>query len=154
MAIDNKIRRRFEFLPGEKVYHEIRRVGLCSSYSPPSSSLAFSIPFFLRMSLHITDRRVVLLAWMFGLLVQEYSAWFPDCSPENDTEIVKSARLGHARIAGPYLEIITGNDHRQGWHRFLCSPEIRGRYYMKSPEPLYDAVRSGLSRFDGWRSRS
>ena len=144
MGMNMDIRRRFEFLPGEKVYHEIRRIRYCSSLSSPSYRIAFPVPVLLRMSLHITDRRVVFLAWSCGFIIQEYSSWYPACAPEGDTELVDSVRVGGRPWLGPYLEIVSRNDHRRGWYRYLMSATVRIRYHIKNPETYRDTIRKFL----------
>lgn len=131
-------------LPDEKVLHHIPSIGYCTSKALPTYRIAFKIPLLLRMSLYITNRRILFVVRMFPKITQDYGAWFPGCEPDDDTEIVVSASVGRSSILGPYLEIITLNEHRPWYYRCLCAARIRIRCYIKNPEPICDIIVSQL----------
>lgn len=134
------------FLPDEEVLHTVPSVGFISSKSFPSYRLFFPLRPLWSASLYITDRRVVLVAYLFGFVFQEFTAWYPAKAPQNDQELVDSTCVGNMRVLGPYLEVVSQNNNRPWYWRWACSPRIRMRFYMKRPEPLYESVYGGLNR--------
>jgi len=130
--------------PGENVLHFIPSVGFISSKALPSYRLFFPIPPLMKASLIITDRRIIILVYLFGFVIQEFSSWYLGRNPEGKLEIIESASVGRLKILGPYLEVVSYNDKRPWYYRYLCAARVRLRFYMKNPEPLYESISSGL----------
>ena len=151
MGMSMKVGFRPRLLADEKIYHRIRSVGYATSKSPPSYRVTFPIPLLMRCSLILTDHRMLSIVYMFGLRVGEFYAWYPECAPEGDGELIKRTCVGRNRWIGPYLEIVTLNEHRTGWMSRCLSPEIRLRIYMRNPQPLCEIVRRGLCAGSGAR---
>lgn len=131
-------------LPDETILHYIPRVGYITAKALPTYRIAFPIPLLLRMSLYITDRRILFIARMFPFIVQENSTWFPGCEPDDDPELVESSSVGNNPTIGPYLEFIYYNEHRPWYYRYLCAARVRIRIYMKNPQPVCDIITAQL----------
>src|ERR1035437_8893089 len=120
MGMSMAVRLKPALSANEVVLKRMSNVFYVTTQSPPSYRVAFYIPFFLRASLILTDRRMLLVVRMFGLVVQEISAWYPGRAPAGDEEFVKSADTGRNRWLGQFLEIVSHNGNRQGMlSRFL-----------------------------------
>ncbi|MCX7000556.1 MAG: hypothetical protein NT106_09735 [Candidatus Sumerlaeota bacterium] len=131
--------------PGENVLHSVPSVGFISSKALPTYRLFFPIPPLMKASLIITDRRVIIVSYLFGFVIQKFSSWYPERSPEGELEIIESVSLGKMRLIGPYLEVVSFNDNRPWYYRYLCAARVRLRFYMKNPEPLYETLSSQLT---------
>jgi hypothetical protein len=130
--------------PGENVLHFIPSVGFISSKALPTYRLFFPIPPLMKASLIITDRRIIIVSYLFGFVIQEFSSWYPGRNPEGKLEIIESASVGKMRLIGQYLEVVSYNDNRPWYYRYLCAARVRLRFYMKNPEPLYESMSSVL----------
>lgn len=98
----------------------------------------------MKASLIITDRRIIIVSYLFGFVIQEFSSWYPGRNPEGKLEIIESASVGKMRLIGQYLEVVSYNDNRPWYYRYLCAARVRLRFYMKNPEPLYESMSSVL----------
>jgi len=142
----NKVGSLKSLLPGEEILHFVPSLGLATAKALPTYRVFFPIPLFLRASLYITDRRVLTVVYLFGLVIEEFSSWYPGCGLEDDFEIVESISVGRLNILGPYLEVISHNDNRPWYCRYLCAARLRLRFYMKNPETLYEIFYGRLNK--------
>ena len=138
----NKVGSLKSLLPGEEILHFVPSLGLTTMKALPTYRIFFPIPLFLRASVHITDRRIIIVTYLFGLVIDKFSSWYPGRAPEGDFEIIESASVGKMRLSGPYLEVISFNDKRPWYYRCLCAGHLRLRFYMKNPEPLYEYMQA------------
>ena len=150
MAIKFKFGSMSEFLPGERVLHSLPRLGVISGKALPSYQVFFPIPPLCRAALYVTDRRVLLVAHLFGCVVQEISMWYPGKAGAGDEERVQSTCTGSLRWLGPYLEVVSHNPSR--CCPWLCARTMRLRFYVKCPEPLCESISAALQ--DGGRTES
>ena len=97
MGISFIIHRRHQLMPNEQILHKVRSVKYLTGKALPSYRGFFPIPFMMRAELLVTNQRVVILVYMFGLIVQECMFWYRGQAPENDQEIIQSAEVGRNR---------------------------------------------------------
>lgn len=145
MAIVYRMGRRSAFGPDETVLHEVPRVRCMSSHSPPSSTVYGSLPPLWHASLFVTNKRVFVVTYALGVVIQELSSWYPGLAPAGDTELVATVGQGKARLLGNYLEIVTRNEHRSWYWRNICSPDLRLRIGLPEPAPLLATIEGVLS---------
>ena len=148
MAINFKVGSMTLLGSDESVLHCIPSIKFASFKALPTYRLFFPL-LLLNASLYITDRRILIVTYLFGLRIQKFSAWYPDRGPEDDQEIVVSIRTGRLGILGDYLEVVSYNNNRPWYYRYLCSPMMRMRFYMKNPELLYESMCSVLEVMTG-----
>jgi len=132
------------FYPGEEILHTVHSIGFMSTKALPSYRLFFPLPPLWRVSLYITDKRAFLVAYLFGVVIQEFITWYPGRAPAGDHERVHSTRVGKLKLFGRYLELVSYNSRRPWYWRCICSPSVRMRFYLKNPEPLYESLRANL----------
>ena len=120
------------FQPGETVLHFQKWLWALSCKSPPTYRLFFSLPPLTEAGLYVTDRRIVVVACVLRLLIQEFSLWFAPASLEPSRELFKAVSVGSGRWSGSYLEVIS-EDPRPHWYR---SRELRLRFFMRHPGAL------------------
>ena len=126
--------------PGEKVLYFKPIVWVASGSSLPSFRVALSIPPIQEMGLYVTNRRVVLPAWVLRLFRVEWTACFGEVDQAADHDFVERVSVGRNRLFGPYLELITCNPVEHWWR----SRKARIRLFMKSPELLCRLISEAL----------
>lgn len=146
MGMSMTVRLKPALLPNEAVLKRIDNVLYVTVKSLPSYRAGFYIPLLLRESLILTDRRMLFVSRMFGLVVQEYSAWYRGCAPAGDEEFIASADTGRNRWLGQFLEVVSHNDNRQGWMSRFLSPDIRIRFYMRNTQALCEVGRDRMEQ--------
>jgi hypothetical protein len=130
------------FLPGEKVLFFKMWVWAASGKSWPSYRWSFSVPPFMEQGLYVTDRRVLVVFYIFRTIKFEDSLWFEGRGEPGGNEFVKEVNVGKSRIVGPYLEVVSESSVKQ-WCR---SPKIRLRLFMKNPEPIRRIIAEAMTR--------
>jgi hypothetical protein len=127
-------------LADEKVLHVQPWVRAVSGKSWPSYRVSWSVPLIQEMGLYVTDRRVVLVCWLFRLLRLEWAAWFEVEEEGADQDQIQDVSVGRRSLGGDYLQITTRNPVRH----WLRSPEARIRIGVKEPEVVGRLIRSAL----------
>jgi hypothetical protein len=140
MALGFKFSLPPEFQPGETVLHFKEWVWAVSSKSPPSARLFLSLPPVTDAGMYVTDRRIVLAAYTFRLMAQQFNIWFPGKEQGEEPEIFKAVSTGRNAWLGDYLELLS-EDAQPHWYR---SRELRLRIFMRHPEVLHQLI-AGLT---------
>ena len=139
---------RFEFcllpqlISQEKVVYFKRWVWGASFKSYPTYRVFFSLPPLWEEGFYVTDRRILIVTYLFRLFAQEYSLWFPGKGRSPDSEFVKEVRVGEGRVFGKYLEIIS-EDPIKHWYR---SRELRSRIFMRNAGDVCKLISDQLER--------
>jgi hypothetical protein len=109
-----------------------------SSWTSPSYRVGFNLPPLWQVRLLVTNRRCLVVTDFFHCLTQEIGMWFPGETPGDDPETITGicCRTGWL---GRYLEIRTHNPTRR--LRWMWSPDLTLRFYMKDPERIESAIR-------------
>lgn len=126
---------------GERPLYFEKLVWALSGKSLPSYREFFSLPPLLYARLCVTDRRILLVAYIFRICAQQFSLWYPGQQPSHDCDLVRDVSVGRARFLGPYLQIISENPFRH-WYR---SHELRVRLFMKESESVRGIVSEAMS---------
>ena len=121
------------FEPGERVLASRRGIWWASGMSLPSYRVFFPLPPIMGMTLYVTDRRVMVVYHLLGLLNAEFSQWFP-CS--GGDEVIVGTCAGKGLLLGPFLEIVSERERHPIWR----SRRARLRYCVKSPEALLGLI--------------
>src|ERR1051326_6070796 len=124
-----------KLLPGERVVDFRGCIWRLSGKSVPSYRLFFSLPPLWRAALHVTDRRLVVVANAFWLINQEFSVWFREDAQTRNHEFLKDASAGKNSF-GSYVEVISENKSAR-WYR---SRRARTRIYARDSELLVKTV--------------
>lgn len=131
------------FLPGEKVLFLKRWLWAASGRSwPYYYRWSFSIPPVMDQGFYVTDRRVLLVGYMFRVLKFEYSLWFEGKGEPGDKEVVKEVNAGKSRIAGPYLEIVSESPVKQ-WFR---SRQATVHIFTRNPESVRRIIAEAMAQ--------
>jgi cytidylate kinase len=91
---------------------------------------------------YVTDRRVLLVGYMFRVLKFEYSLWFEEAGVPDNNDIVKEVNVRKSRIAGPYLEIVAESPVKQ----WLRSRQATIHIFMRNPEPVRKIIAEAMTR--------
>lgn len=129
-------------LPGEKVLGSKKWIWALSAKSLPSYRLFFSLPPLWEAGVYVTDRRILFVAFLVGLIRQEVSLWFEGRAEPGDRDFVQDISSGKGRLLGPYLEVVSLNT-RKHWYR---SPRLRVRLFTKHPELLRQTMSGATIR--------
>ncbi|MBN1518393.1 hypothetical protein JXA32_17660 [Candidatus Sumerlaeota bacterium] len=130
-------------LPEEMLAREQRRFRAVSSKSAPSYRIGCNLPPLWRLSLLVTDRRCLALAdFFFHCMSQEVVMWYPGCNPEGDPETITGVSC-ESGLFGRCLELRSHNPLRQK-QRWLWSPELTFRFFMKNPERIEAIIRQEM----------
>ncbi|MFC1736219.1 hypothetical protein ACFL1X_08880 [Candidatus Hydrogenedentota bacterium] len=130
----------------EEVLYSKKFIWLCSSKSPPTYRIGFGFPIppLLTIALHVTDRRCRMVTHLlFGLVTQEFDAWYSGKAPDGDGEILTSVSTGKGYWDCPYLELVSHNEKRP-WHWF-CSEDVRIRFFFKNPENVENVIKEAMT---------
>jgi hypothetical protein len=119
-----------KLLPGEKVLLFKPWLWFVSGKSSPSYRIFFPIPLLCEAGLYITDRRVLLVAYLFRLFIQENSIWLKGKGKLEDNEFIEEISVGENFFLGTYLEIVSEISPIP-WYR---SHRARLRFFMKDAE--------------------
>ncbi len=130
-----------ELLPGERVLRMKDWIWASSFKSLPTYRVFVSVPPLLEAGLYVTERRILIVAYVLRLLVEEVSYWFPGKAEGSDRELVKAARIQHGHMLGSYLEIIS-EDAKRHWYR---SRELRTRIFTRQAEGLHGVILTALN---------
>ncbi|HWI57733.1 MAG TPA: serine/threonine-protein kinase, partial [Bacillota bacterium] len=130
-----------ELLPGERVVHFKRRLWAIFNKSWPTYRLFFSLPPLWEAGMYITDRRILLISHFFGLLVQEFSLWFPGKARDGGVELLKEVSTGKSDWFGTFLQL-DSEAPREHWYR---SRKLMLRIYLRDPEGLRQEILKASS---------
>ena len=140
------IRFSFNMLPkllsGEKVLLFKPWLWFVSGKSPPNYRIFFPIPLLCEAGLYITDRRVLLVAYLFRLFIQENSIWLKGKGEPGDNEFIEETSVGENFLLGTYLEIVSETSPRP-WYR---SHRARLRFFMKDAEFVRRVIAEAMTR--------
>ena len=125
---------------GERILHSQPWLWAASGKSLPSYRVSVSVPLVQEMGLCVTDRRVVLCAWVLRLFRFEWVAWFERQDQFADQDSIKEISVGRSRLFGRYLQLVTHDPVKHWWR----SCETRVRLYMKNPESLSQSLNETL----------
>ena len=143
-------------LPGEKILFFKRCVWGISGKSwgiswkswsiswksfPSSYRLFFSLPPLWEAGFYVTDRRILIVAYLFRLLVQEISLWIPGAGIPGD-DVVREVSIGESRVWGPYLEINTNSEPSALVG--LRAPRARARLFTRDARILCDIITKAM----------
>ncbi len=134
-----------KLLPGEKVLLFKPWLWFVSGKSLPSYRIFFPIPILCEAGLYITDRRVLLVAYLFRLFIQENSLWFKDKGKLEDNESIEEISVGRNFLLGKYLEIVSEISPIP-WYR---SRRARLRFYMKDAEAAHILITEAMTGIPG-----
>ena len=123
--------------PAECVLYEWSRFRAVSSTTLPSYRIGFNLPPLWRISLLVTNRRVLVLTDLFHCMTQEIGMWYPGQNPADDPETITSVRC-ETGIFGRCLEIRTRNPKRR--QRWLWSPSLTLRFFFRNPEEVEQLI--------------
>jgi hypothetical protein len=131
------------FLSGEKVLFLKRWVWAVSGRLwPYYYRWSFSIPPVMEQGLYVTDRRVLLVGYMFRVLKFEGSLWFEGTGVPDNNNIVKEVNVRKSRIAGPYLEIVAESPVKRWFHSRQGTVHI----FMRNPESVRKIIAEAMTR--------
>jgi hypothetical protein len=119
-----------ELRPGESVLMFRKWVRALSVTSSPSYRVFCSVPPLFEAGLYITNRRVLVVASVLRLLVQEVSQWHAGQAEAVGDDVIRRLDVGQGRWLGPFLDVVSTSNQRN-WYR---SPELRMRLYMGDAE--------------------
>ena len=127
--------------PGEQALHGQRRFRAVSSQSPPSYQVGIQMPPLCLMTLHVTNRRLILAnCFMLGL-TWELHLWYEGLNPEDDPEVVTGVSVGRGFL-GEYLEIRSHDPrHKETWYR---SEDLTLRFYFKNPGKVAAIIEQAM----------
>jgi hypothetical protein len=129
VSTDFRIRHEFRARPGEVIQHSIDSIPFISGKALPSYRVFFPIPPLMRAGLLVSEQRMILVAYMFGFLVQESSFWYRATAPADDPEIIQSVALGEHKLLGKYLEVVSHHPRRMKYLNWLAAPTAVMRFY-------------------------
>ena len=130
-------------LPDEHVVHEQRSFRAVSSTTLPSYRIGFDLPPLWRIKLLVTNRRCLVLTDLFHCVTQEIGMWYPGRNPDGDPEAVTGVCCTNG-LFGRCLEIRSHNPTRR--QRWLWSPDLTLRFFLKEPEPIEAAIREQMEQ--------
>ena len=128
-------------LSGEKVLSIRQWIWAASGKSLPSYRLFFLLPPIQEAGIYVTDRRVLLVAYLFRIFAFEASIWFPRCVASETDEVIQSETVDRMPILGRYIEIIS-TDPVKHWYR---SPESRLRLFVRDPQSLHNVIAQAMA---------
>jgi len=128
-------------LPGERVFCIRQWIWAASGKSLPSYRLFFLLPPIQEAGIYVTDRRVLLVAYLFRILAFETSIWFPRCVVSETDEVIQTVTVDRMPIFGRYIEMIT-KDPVKHWYR---SPQSRLRLFVRDPQSLHDMIAQAMA---------
>jgi hypothetical protein len=128
-------------LPGERVLSTRQWIWAASGKSLPSYRLFFLLPPIQEAGIYVSDRRILLVTYLFRIFAFEASLWFPRCAASEVDEVVQSVTAGKMPIAGRYIEIISKDPVRH-WYR---SPQSRIRLFVRDPQSLHDVIAQAMA---------
>jgi len=128
-------------LPGERVFYIRRWIWAASGKSLPSYRLFFLLPPIQEAGIYVTDRRVLLVGYLFRILAFETSIWFPRCVVSETDEVVQTVTVDRMPIFGRYIEIIS-KDPVKHWYR---SQQSRLRLFVRDPQSLHDMIAQAMA---------
>ena len=99
----------------------------------------------MRLQLCVTDRRIILLVWICGFLVQDFYCWYPVHAPADDREVIKKVDVGDWGFLGKCLLVVSHNPTRMKHFNWLASPTLEVRYYTRSAEELRSIIVSQMA---------
>jgi len=128
------------FHPGEKALFTEPWVWLMSWKSFPNFRVTFSIPPLSEAGMYVTDRRVLLIFHLFRIVTMESSFYLDENAQTGGNDCLKEVTVGHSRLFGPYLQMISENPQKK-WYR---STRARIRIFMRNPESLRRIITAAM----------
>ena len=141
MGIRFKWGRMSPLLPDEQILFSDRSFPAITGTSLPSYRISFQAPPLWLITLHITNRRCLVVADLFHLFTQEVSLWYPDCAPEGETELVTSVSVKRG-LFGACLEI-RSRDPKRPWY-WLCSSNLTLRFFCRNADQLETIILESI----------
>jgi hypothetical protein len=126
--------------PGERVLYFQPWLRAVTSKSLPSYRIAPGIPVLEEMALYVTDRRLLLAAWLMRLVRFEWSAWFGNQDESADRDWIREVSVGRSSLLGRYVQLVT-YDPVKHWYRSL---QAQVRFFVKDPDSLYRLLSERL----------
>jgi hypothetical protein len=126
----------------ETVLHTVHPVWWMTSKALPSYRAFFSLPPLMSASLVVTTLRIVVVASLFGLRIQEFYCWHRGQALPDDPEIIQSVGTGRSRFLGECLEVVTHHPARLKYLNFLCAPRCELRFYTRKARILAETIAS------------
>jgi hypothetical protein len=119
-----------KLLPDEKVLLFKPWLWFASGKSYPYYRIFFPMPLLCEAGFYVTDRRVLLVSYLFRLFILENSVWLKGKRELEDDDFIEETSVGENVLLGTYLEIVSETS-RKRWCR---SHRTRLRIFMKDAE--------------------
>ncbi|MEO0529100.1 MAG: hypothetical protein AAF266_00850 [Planctomycetota bacterium] len=101
-------------MPGERVRHVKRWLGLVVFHSLPSHRWLFTLPPLCDAVLRVTDRRLILSDHVMLAITQHASFWRPG-TPTLADDVIDQITVDRSRVLGPYVQIISEAPNTSWW---------------------------------------
>ena len=139
------IKFKFGLLPNlereEKVLYFKPWILAASFKSLPAYRIFFSLPPLWELGLYVTNRRILLVAYLFRLISEEISLWFPGKADTEDEDVIKKVSIDDSNVLGKSLQIILEYPKKHWYH----SRELHLRLFMRDSSALYELIsKEGL----------
>jgi hypothetical protein len=145
MGVRFKLGGMSPLLPDEVVLHSQKRFRAISSTCVPSYRIGFQMPPLILMTLHVTNRRLLLVCKLFPFITQEIDLWFEGKKPEDRTELITNISVTSG-LFGRCLEVRSRDPRRR--QRWLWSPDLTLRFFFKNPDEVEAIIRKAMIQED------
>lgn len=132
-----------DLLEGERLLCSETRINLVSGLALPSYRISGPMWKVIQMMVAATDRRVVVVATIWGIGTQTLSLWYPGAEPAGEPELLTQVRADK-NWCGEYLETRSRNDHRPWYH--FCSARLRLRFYIGTSRTMTEQILAAMAR--------
>jgi hypothetical protein len=143
MGVRYKLGGMSPLLPDEAVLHSQKRFRAISSTCVPSYRIGFQLWPLILMTLYVTNRRLLLVCRLFPFITQEIDLWFEGKKPDDRTELITGVSVTRG-LFGPCIEVRSRDPRRR--QRWLWSPDLTLRFFLKKPEDVETIIRKAMSR--------
>jgi hypothetical protein len=141
MGVRFKLGGMSPLLPDETILHSQRRFRAISSTCVPSYRIGFQMPPLISMTLHVTNRRLLLVSSLLLFGTQEIDLWYQGRMPEGRTELIMGVSVTNG-LFGRCLEVRSRDPSRR--QRWLWSPDLTLRFFFKNPEVVEGIVLEAM----------
>jgi hypothetical protein len=138
---------RFKFggmaplLSGEVILHSQSRFRAISSSTFPSYRIGIQLPPLVWMTLHVTNRRLLLVARIFPCITQEVDLWYPGMLPEGKTEQITKVCVSSG-LFGQCVEVQSLDPSRRC--RLIWSPELTLKFFCGNAMELHRVISNAM----------
>jgi hypothetical protein len=138
-----------KLLPGEKVllfkpwlWFASGKKWLSGKSLPYYYRIFFPIPLLCEAGLYVTDRRILIVAYLFRLFILENNIWLKGKEEMEDNDFIEETSVGENFLLGTYLEIASETSPRP-WRR---SHRALLRIFMKNAEAAHKLIAEAMAK--------